>query len=132
LVVYDQIGELKVLMKKKILLAEDEEALQMLYREELEEEGYEVFAVGNNQEALNRFPEGKFDLVVMDIGMPVMDGLEALNRLKRRNGMVPVLIHSSHTNYMDDPRSLLADGFISKTIDLRRLKDKIKELLVSL
>jgi CheY-like chemotaxis protein len=120
-----------MLMGKRILLAEDEKALQMLYREELEEEGYEVFAVGNNQEALNRFPEGKFDLVVMDIGMPVMDGLEALTRLRRRNEMVPVLIHSSYMNYMDDPRSLLADGFIGKTIDLRELKAKIRQLLGS-
>jgi CheY-like chemotaxis protein len=120
-----------MLMQKRILLAEDEKALQMLYREELEEEGYEVCAVGNGQEALKRFLEGEVDLVVMDIGMPVMDGLEALSRLRSRNGMVPVLIHSSHTKYMDDPRSLLADGFISKTIDLRELKAKIKELLGS-
>jgi two-component system, response regulator, stage 0 sporulation protein F len=115
-------------LKKRILFAEDEKALQMLYREELEEEGYEVCFAGNGQEALTSFLEGKFDLVILDIRMPVMDGLEALSRLRIRPGKVPVLIHSSHTAYMDDPRSLLADGFIRKTTDLNELKAKIKEL----
>jgi CheY-like chemotaxis protein len=86
-------------MKKRILFAEDEKALQMIYREELEEEGYEVCFADNGQEALTSFLEGKFDLVILDIRMPVMD-----------------------------PRSLLADGFIRKTTDLNELKAKIKEL----
>ncbi len=115
-------------MKKRILFAEDEKALQMIYREELEEEGYEVCFADNGQEALASFLEGKFDLVILDIRMPVMDGLEALSRLRIQPGKVPVLIHSSHTGYIDDPRSLLADGFIRKTVDLNELKAKIKEL----
>ena len=106
----------------------DEKALQMIYREELEEEGYEVCVIGNGQEALTSFLEGKFDLVILDIRMPVMDGLEALSRLRSRNGKVPVLIHSSHTEYRDDPRVLLANGFIRKTFDISELKAKIKEL----
>lgn len=116
-------------MRKKILLAEDEKALQILYREELEEEGYEVYTVGNGQEALNRFQEGTFDLVIIDLRMPVMDGLEALSRLRSQNEKVPVLIHSSHPEYENDPRSLLANRFIKKSGDLRELKAKIRELL---
>ena len=63
------------MVRRKILLAEDEEALQILYREELEEEGYEVYTVGNGQEVLKSIQEGRFDLVIIDIRMPVMDGL---------------------------------------------------------
>jgi CheY-like chemotaxis protein len=117
------------MMMKKILLAEDEKALQIVYQEELEEEGYEVCIVGNGQEALNRFQEGKFDLVITDIRMPVMDGLEALSRLRSQNEKVPILIHSSYVEYESDPRSLLADSFIMKSINLSELKAKIKELL---
>jgi CheY-like chemotaxis protein len=116
-------------LKKKILIAEDEKVLQMIYREELEEEGYEVCVANNGQEALNRLDEEKFDLVLLDIVMPVMDGISVLDRVKARNRNFPVVLHTSHPNYADDPRSLLADAFIIKSGDLVDLKTKIKSLL---
>jgi CheY-like chemotaxis protein len=116
-------------MKKRILLAEDEKILQMIYREELEEEGYEVRAVSNGREALDSLQEGGFDLVIMDIVMPVMDGLEALSRLKRQNGKVPVILHTSHDKFLEDTRVLLSDAVIRKGADLDALKKKITELL---
>jgi CheY-like chemotaxis protein len=116
-------------MKRNILLVEDEEILRMIYREELEEGGYKVQAVSNGQEALDSFRHGKFGLVVMDILMPVMDGLETLSFLKREYGKVPVILHTSQDKYLEDPRVLLADAVVRKGPDLEKLKKKIAELL---
>ena len=65
-------------MKKKILVVEDEEGLRLLYKEELEAEGYEVLTAGNGREAIQQLETGRPDLVILDIVMPVMDGMEAL------------------------------------------------------
>jgi CheY-like chemotaxis protein len=92
-------------MKRNILLVEDEEILRMIYREELEEGGYKVQAVSNGQEALDSFRHGKFGLVVMDILMPVMDGLETLSFLKREYGKVPVILIPRRTNIWRIPGS---------------------------
>jgi len=116
-------------VKRKILIAEDDKALQMFYREELEEDGYEVCIVNDGQEALTRLDEERFDLVLLDIVMPVMDGIAVLERMKAQNGKIPVILHTSHPKYADDPRSSLADAFIIKSGDLIDLKTKIKSLL---
>jgi PAS domain S-box-containing protein len=117
--------------KRKILLGEDEQFLQRIYQEELGEAGYEVRVAGSGRQVLKMIAEEKFDLVILDIKMPVLDGLETLTRLRNENHNLPVLIHTSHGEFQDDPRSLLAQGFIRKTIDLGELKGKIHELLRS-
>jgi CheY-like chemotaxis protein len=68
-------------MKKKILVVEDEEGLRLLYKEELEAEGYEILTAQNGREAIQQLEEGKPDLIILDIVMPVMDGMEALGRI---------------------------------------------------
>jgi two-component system response regulator (stage 0 sporulation protein F) len=116
-------------MAKRILLAEDEENLRRLYEEELEEEGYEVFTAGNGKEAIQEFERRKPDLIVLDIIMPLMDGIEALRRIREKDKKVPVVLHTSHPEYHLDPRSKAADEFILKSGDLRNLKETIHRLL---
>ncbi len=116
-------------MKKKILLVEDEDALRMLYGEELEGEGYEVLKARNGKEALQQFDQGRPDLVLLDIVMPVMDGIEALARMKEKKRDVPVILHTSHRQYQKDRRSQAADALIIKSSDLAEMKEKVRELL---
>lgn len=116
-------------MKKKILLVEDEPALGMLYEEELQEEGYEVLTARDGREAIQRFEEGNPDLIIMDIVMPVMDGIEAMNLLKERDGKVPIILHSSYSEYRMDPRTRVADAFVIKSSDLKELKEKVRGIL---
>ncbi len=116
-------------MRKKILLVEDEESLRMLYGEELEGEGYEVLKARNGKEALQQFDQGHPDLVLLDIVMPVMDGMEALAQMKEKKSDIPVILHTSHSNYQKDRRSHAADALIIKSSDLGEMKEKVRELL---
>ncbi len=116
-------------MKKKILLVEDEESLRTLYEEELTAEGYEIFSATNGKEAIRQVEEVKPDLIVLDIVMPVMDGMEALGQIMGKERTVPIIIHTSYPGYREDFMSWAADAYVSKSSDLRELKEKIRELL---
>jgi two-component system response regulator (stage 0 sporulation protein F) len=116
-------------MKKKILVVEDEESLRLLYEEELKSEGYEVLTAGNGREAIEQLEKGKPDLIILDIVMPVMDGMEALGRIVGKDRKIPIILNSSYPGYQDDFMSWAADAYITKSIDLGELKDKVRELL---
>lgn len=62
-------------MKKKVLIVDDDKGLRDLYKEELEEERYEVLTANNGKEALQKLGKEKPDLIVLDIVMPKMDGM---------------------------------------------------------
>jgi CheY-like chemotaxis protein len=115
--------------RKKILIAEDEELLRFLYEKELEDAGYEVVAVNNGREALHQLEKAKPDLVILDIAMPEMDGLEALRRIKEKRNGIPVVLHTSHPGYLSSAKTRAADAFILKSIDLEELKEKVRQLL---
>ena len=78
-------------MKKRILVVEDEESLRLLYEEELKAEGYEVLTAGNGREAIQQLETGKPDLIILDIVMPVMDGMEALGRIVGKERKIPII-----------------------------------------
>lgn len=77
---------------KKILVADDEMAIRLLYSEELKEEGYEVYTASNGREALEIVEKVPLDLVILDIKMPEMDGIEALRQIKERHPNLPVVL----------------------------------------
>ena len=116
-------------MKKKILVVEDEESLRLLYEEELSAEGYEIITAGNGKEAIRQLQEGKPDLVVLDIVMPVMDGIETLGRILGKERKVPIVLNTSYPGYREDFMSWAADAYITKSSDLTELKNKVRDLL---
>ena len=116
-------------MKKKILIVEDEEGLRALYEEELREEGYDVFTAKNGKEGIAALEKERPDLVVLDVVMPKMDGIEALGRILGKDKKTPVILHTSHPGYKADFMSWAADAYILKSVDLTELKEKIRELL---
>jgi CheY-like chemotaxis protein len=116
-------------MKKKILVVEDEEGLRFLYKEELEAEGYQILTAANGREALQQLEEGKPDLIILDIVMPVMNGIEALGRIVGKERKIPIILNTSYSGYRQDFMSWAADAYVTKSVDLRDLKDKVKELL---
>ena len=116
-------------MEKKILIVEDEESLRLLYEEELKAEGYKVITAGNGREAIQKLEEEKPDLIILDIVMPVMDGLEALGRIVGKERKIPIILNTSYPGYRQDFISWAADAYVTKSTDLDELKKKVKELL---
>jgi DNA-binding response OmpR family regulator len=116
-------------MKKKILFVDDDEGLRNLYEEELKEEGYEVITAKNGKEALQKLEREKPDLVVLDIVMPKMDGMEAPGRIIGKDKTIPVILHTSHPGYQEEFMSWAADAYLLKSADLTELKEKMQELL---
>jgi CheY-like chemotaxis protein len=114
---------------KKILVVEDDPSLRRLYRIELEAEGYHITLAENGRQALDRVSQEAPDLVVMDIRMPEMDGLNAMVEILQKHCRVPVVLNTAYSCYMDDFLAWAADGYVIKSSDLEPLKSKIREIL---
>lgn len=114
---------------KTILLVEDSLNLGDLYQEELGAAGYHTLRACNGQEALQQMIQHRPDLVVLDINMPGMDGIEAMERMLAAQPGVPVIINSGYDSYKDSFRSWSAEAFVSKSGDLTELKFQIQQVL---
>jgi CheY-like chemotaxis protein len=115
--------------KQRILVVDDEENIRLLFKEELEEEGYEVDTASNGLEALEKIKTSEFDVIVLDIKMPVMDGIQALNAIKNINKDQPVILCSAYGEFKQDLSSWVSDGYVVKSADTRELKETIKGIL---
>jgi len=113
----------------KILIVEDDANQRLLYREAFEEEGFEVLDAPNGWTALACVGRECFDLVVLDINMPGMDGLEALVRIHNANRRLPVVIHSAYAEYKNQYKSWIADAYVIKSSNLAELKRIVLTLL---
>ena len=116
-------------LRPKILIVEDDANLRFLYSEELKEEGYDPIVATNGKEAMQFLRSIKPDLVVLDIVMPVMDGMEALGRMIGQYRDVPIILHTSYPHYKEDFMSWAADAYLTKSSDLTKLKTVIRNLL---
>jgi len=114
---------------KKILVVDDEESIRFLYKEELEEEGFIVELAQDGKEALEKLPLFKPDLITLDIKMPVMDGIEALKRIREVERQLPVILCSAYGDYKQDLTTWASDAYIVKCADLTDLKATIRKLL---
>ena len=113
---------------KKILLVDDEEGIHLLYREELEEEGYEVHSALTGEDALEKLKIISPDLVILDINMPGMNGIEVLRQMKEMNPKLPVVLSSAYHEYKQDLGAWASDDYIVKSADLDDLKAAVRHL----
>ena len=114
---------------KTILVVDDDDAIRTLLQDELRDEGYQVLTVTNARDALKTVQEEALDLVILDIRMPGMDGLEALPRILGIKEGLPVILNTAYTLYQESFMSWAADAYVVKSSDLTELKDKVKELI---
>ena len=112
-----------------ILVVEDDKYHQLLLQEELTEDGYDVILARSGEEALDMIPENDVDLVVLDIAMPGMDGVEALGRILSEDNQLPVILHTAYATYKDNFMTWSADAYVVKSSDRSELKDEIRRVL---
>ena len=113
----------------KILIVEDDESQRFLYQEELQEEGYEVVLAKNGKQALKCLERTLFDLIILDIRMPEMNGIEAMGKIATVYKKTPVILHTAYPEYRNQPIASLAGAFIPKSSDLSLLKKTLKDVL---
>ena len=119
-------------MSKKIMLVDDAAFMRMMIKDTLQKNGYsEIVEAGNGEQAVNNYVTEKPDLILMDITMPVMDGLEALRRLKEMDNNVKVVMCSAmgqESLVIDAVKSGAAD-FIVKPFQNDRLLAAISRVI---
>jgi CheY-like chemotaxis protein len=117
----------------KILLVEDNEPSRDALGRRLQRRGYEVVAAVDGQEAVSSARQVKPDLILMDLGLPVIDGWEATRQLKsdQSTQRIPIIVLSAHAMTNDREQALIAGGddFDSKPIHFERLVEKIEDIL---
>jgi DNA-binding response OmpR family regulator len=113
-----------------ILLVDDEDAIQSLLTYPLERDGYRVVQARDGDEALRRFSEEEVDLVVLDIMLPRVDGLEVCRRL-RAESTVPIIMLTARDDELDKVLGLElgADDYITKPFSIREFRSRIRALL---
>jgi signal transduction histidine kinase len=114
---------------KKILCVDDDPGLLRLYQEELSEEGYEVILAKDGKQAMEKFKEQKPQAVVLDIRMPIMDGIETLNAMLSKDRQTPVILNTAFPQYRENFMTWAAEAYVIKSSDLTELKRKIREVL---
>ncbi|KJR41787.1 response regulator receiver protein [Candidatus Magnetoovum chiemensis] len=112
----------------KILIVDDDPHLRALYKEEFQDDGYEVFIASSGKEALDMFMEQLPDIVTLDILMPGMDGIEVLRKMKEKKPQLPVIMSTAY-DYRDDFAVWASDAYVVKSADLTELKSTVKRLL---
>lgn len=120
-------------MKTKILIADDNENNRTLIKTKMEQDGYVVELAENGLEAVNKAEESVPDLIILDIMMPVMDGFEALKRLKEKDKTryIPVIMLTARSGTTDKVRSLEsgAEDYVVKPYSLAEISARVKSLL---
>src|SRR5215211_9236503 len=113
-----------------ILLVDDEESIQKLLTYPLEHEGFRVVQARDGEEALKRFEENTVDLVILDIMLPRLDGLEVCRRLRARSA-VPILMLTARDDELDKVVGLElgADDYITKPFSIHEFRSRVRALL---
>ena len=112
-----------------ILIVEDDKNQCLLYRHELSEEGYSVEIARDGKEAVTMSKLNPPDLIVMDINMPGMDGIEAMGKILGENNKIPIVINTAYSSYKDNFMTWSADAYVVKSSDLMELNKTIKTVL---
>ena len=116
----------------KILIVEDDRAILMGLKDDLEYEGYEVATASNGKDGLQMAMEGKYQLIILDILLPGLDGFEVCRKLREAGLATPVLmLTAAKTEEMDKVTGLElgADDYVTKPIGSREMAARVKAIL---
>lgn len=114
---------------KTILLVDDEEHILKLYQKVFSDDGFQVRLAQSGEQAIQIAKEGDTDLVILDIKMEGMSGLETLAELRKSKRNMPIILNSAYSTYKSDFQSWLADAYLVKSANVDELRLKVHELL---
>jgi DNA-binding response OmpR family regulator len=114
----------------RILLVDDEQSIQTLLSYPLRKDGYHVTSALDGSEALRRFEEGRFDLVILDLMLPQLNGVEVCRQLRARS-QVPIIMLTAKGSETDKVAGLEvgADDYITKPFSMREFRSRVKAAL---
>src|SRR5215212_11658549 len=117
--------------KFSILLVEDEENLQEALKLNLELEGFEVTGINDGAEALRIFHKEHFDLIILDVMLPEIDGIAVMESIRLNNSHIPILILSARNSSSDRVLGLKkgADDYLTKPFNLEELLLRVDKLI---
>ena len=116
---------------KQILVADDEAYIRLLFEESLSGEGHQVTTVGTGREAIRKILKEDYDLIILDIKMPDMNGLEVVQKIRELKNQTPIIICSAFKHLEDDYvfKTGGVVAYIVKPVNLPEMKAKVNELL---
>ena len=116
---------------KTILVVDDDKNIRLLLKAELTLQGYEVVLAGGGLEALRKIQEATPDLIILDIKMPDIHGLEVLRAIRKQDKELPVVICTAYEKMKDDYAvwSGQVAAYLTKPLDLEHLRNVVYELL---
>lgn len=120
-------------MSKKVLIAEDSSVIQNLARKILQSQNFEITAVKNGQQVLDKMEKDSFDVIVMDINMPIMDGMQCAERIRDRKdekAQTPIIVISGNArNYTEEDFDRIGvNAYLQKPLNFDELVEKVYEL----
>lgn len=128
-----------MIKNKSILIVDDEKNIRLLFEEELKDFGYAVISAENGEIALQLFKQTNPDLILLDLKMPGMHGVETLEKIRELDKTVPVIIVTAHgagkpiqksqTEWAIKEKQLNISDYITKPVDLDELIDKIRKFI---
>lgn len=115
--------------KPTVLVIEDDDNQRLLYEDDLKWVGYEVIAVRSGHDGLQALKDNKVDVVLLDIAMPGMDGIETLGKILDYDNQMPVILNTAYSSYKDDFMTWAAEAYVIKSHDTSELHKAIADVL---
>ena len=116
--------------QQTILVVDDEKHIRMLYKEELSAAGYKVAASDGTGDIIDVINNENPDLVILDIKLGInISGLDLLQKIRQKNSELPIILSTAYDGFKQDMKSIAADHYVVKSVDLSELKRKVKEAL---
>jgi DNA-binding response OmpR family regulator len=120
----------EAMSQPKILVVDDEKHIRMLYREELEADDYIVATSDGEEDILDVIARENPTIVILDIKLGVnRSGLDLLQEIRTKDQQIPVILSTAYDSFQHDLKSIAADYYVVKSVDLTELKDKVRMAL---
>jgi len=118
-------------MSKKIIVAEDSSVIQNLTKRILSIQNYEITSVKNGQQVLKKLAQSEYDLILMDINMPIMDGMECARKIRSDKSDIPIIaITGNAKNYsMEDFKDAGINDYLPKPLNYDNMVEMVKKYL---